>query len=62
MRRVTFLVHRYWMLQLGWGAKCQRTIYYMPWGVVTVDELCKMEGPTLFYGVGWDNDAPYEMG
>jgi len=43
MRRVTFMVHRYWMLQLGWKAECQRTSYYMPWGVVRVDELSKME-------------------
>ena len=43
MRRVTYMVKRYWMLQLGWGAGCQRTRYYMPWGVVTVDELSKMD-------------------
>jgi len=42
MRRVTFMVHRYWMLQLGWKSECQRTSYYMPWGIVRVDELSKM--------------------
>ena len=42
MRRVTFMVHRYWMFQLGWKSECQRTSYYMPWGIVRVDELSKM--------------------
>ena len=68
MRRVTFMVHRYWMFQLGWKSECQRTSYYMPWGVVTVDELSKMEDERILThpidylaGVTWDDDAPYEM-
>ena len=46
----------------------QRTCYYMPWGVVTVDELSKMVDERLLIhstdylaGDAWDDDAPYEM-
>ncbi|KKN54387.1 hypothetical protein LCGC14_0592850 [marine sediment metagenome] len=35
----------------------QRTEYYMPWGVVTVDELHKMEYTER---ADWWNDPDYE--
>ena len=46
----------------------QRTEYYMPWGVVTVDELSKLEDHRKLTHYAehvavedWDDDAPYEF-
>ena len=36
---------KYFQSRIGFvRGPMQRTEYYMPWGVVTVDELCRMDG------------------
>jgi hypothetical protein len=47
MRRVTWLRYNHEIKNMFLGSwlrqPMQRTEYYMPWGTVTVDELCRME-------------------
>jgi len=47
MRRLTWMRHNHAIKNMFLGSwlrqPMQRTEYYMPWGIVTVDELSKME-------------------
>jgi len=65
MRRVTYMTTLYGVLDglLIHRQPMQRTEYYMPWGVVTVDELSKMEydrSPTILACFDERDDSWFE--